>query len=210
MAFAASGADPNKVLHVAFLAPETGFDPQAASDLYSNYVNREIFDPLYKYDYLARPYKIVPNTAAALPDISGDGLTWTIKLRPGIYFSDDPSFKGSKRELTAADYVYAFKRLIDPRIRSNNVQIFDDRLVGAKEAIAAAIKPASSITMRRSTEHRPSIATLSGSSSIFLPTTFLRISPVPRAPRWRAKWSARTVMPTDGSWTIRSAPVLTC
>ena len=138
MAFAASGADPNKVLHVAFGAPETGFDPQAASDLYSNYVNREIFDPLYKYDYLARPYKIVPNIAAALPDISADGLTWTIKLRPGIYFSDDPAFKASKRELTAADYVYAFKRLIDPKLRSSNVQIFDDRLVGAKEAIAAA------------------------------------------------------------------------
>jgi len=140
MSFAASGADPNKVLHVAFVAPETGFDPQAASDLYSNYVNREIFDPLYKYDYLARPYKIVPNTAAALPDISADGLTWTIKVRPGIYFSDDPAFKGSKRELTAADYVYAWKRLIDPKLRSINVQIFDDRLVGAKDAIAAAIK----------------------------------------------------------------------
>ena len=138
--FAARGADPNKVLRVAFVAPETGFDPQAASDLYSNYVNREIFDPLYKYDYLARPYKVVPNTAAALPDISADGLTWTIKLRPGTYFSDDPAFKGSKRELTAADYVYAWKRLIDPKLRSNNVQIFDDRLVGAKEAIAAAIK----------------------------------------------------------------------
>jgi hypothetical protein len=39
MSFAASGADPNKVLHVALVAPETGFDPQAASDLYSNYVD---------------------------------------------------------------------------------------------------------------------------------------------------------------------------
>ena len=57
-----------------------------------------------------------------------------------IYFSDDPAFKGSKRELTAADYVYAWKRLIDPKLRSNNVQIFDDRLVGAKDAIGAAIK----------------------------------------------------------------------
>ena len=74
ISFAASGADPNKVLHVALVAPETGFDPQAASDLYSNYVNREIFDPLYKYDYLARPYKVIANTAAALPDISADDL----------------------------------------------------------------------------------------------------------------------------------------
>ena len=33
-----------------------------------------IFDPLYKYDYLARPFKLVPNTAAALPEISADRL----------------------------------------------------------------------------------------------------------------------------------------
>ena len=136
----ALAADMSKVLHVAFVAPENGFDPQASNDLYSNYVNREIFDALYRYDFLARPYKVVPNTAASLPQISGDGLTWTIKLKPGIYFSDDPAFKGKKRELTAADYVYSFKRLIDPALRSNNAQILDDRLVGAKEAIAAARK----------------------------------------------------------------------
>ena len=135
-----AAADLAKVLHVAFVAPETGFDPQASSDLYSNYVNREIFDPLYKYDYLARPFKIIPNTAAALPEIAPDGLTWTIKVKPGIYFADDPAFKGRKRELTAADYVYSWKRLLDPKLRSNNVQILDDRLVGAQQAIAAARK----------------------------------------------------------------------
>ena len=135
---AAPAADMAKVLHVAFVAPENGFDPQASSDLYSNYVNRVMFDPLYKYDHLARPYKIVPNTASALPDISADGLTWTIRIRPGIYFSDDPAFKGKKRELVAEDYVYSFKRLIDPKLRSNNAQILDDRLVGAKAAIDAA------------------------------------------------------------------------
>jgi ABC-type transport system substrate-binding protein len=136
----ASAADMQKVLHVAFVAPENGFDPQATSDLYSNYVNRQMFDPLYKYDYLARPYKVIPNTAAALPEISTDGMTWTIRIKKGIYFSDDPAFGGRKRELTADDYVYSFKRLIDPRLRSNNAQILDDRLVGAKAMIDAAKK----------------------------------------------------------------------
>ena len=42
--FCARAADPRKVLHVAFVAPENGFDPQTTADLYSNYVNREIFD----------------------------------------------------------------------------------------------------------------------------------------------------------------------
>jgi ABC-type transport system substrate-binding protein len=136
----ACAANVSKVLRVAINAPENGFDPQASSDLYSNYVNREIFDALYRYDFLARPYKVVPNTAVALPQISADGLTWTIKIKPGIYFTDDPVFKGKKRELTAADYVYSFKRLIDPKLRSSNSQILDNRLVGAKEAIEKARK----------------------------------------------------------------------
>jgi ABC-type transport system substrate-binding protein len=136
----APAADMNKVLRVAINAPENGFDPQASNDLYSNYVNREIFDSLYRYDLLARPYKVIPNTAVALPEFSPDGKTWTIRIRPGIYFYDDPAFKGKKRELTAADYVYSFKRLIDPKLRSNNAQILDDRLIGAKEAIEKARK----------------------------------------------------------------------
>jgi oligopeptide transport system substrate-binding protein len=134
LALAPEGAlaqpDPGKVLKVAFLQPETGFDPQASSDVYSNYVNRVLFDPLFRYDYVSRPYRIVPNTAAALPEISKDGLTWTIKVKPGTYFGDDPAFKGRKRELTAADYVFAWKRTLDPRTRSPQLELFDGKLAG--------------------------------------------------------------------------------
>ena len=134
----AHAADPSKVLRVAFPVAETGFDPQAVSDLYSNYVNRSIFDPLYKYDHLARPYRIVPNTAAALPEISPDGLVWTIRLKPGTYFSEDAAFKGQRRELVAADYLYSWKRVIDPKMRSPQLQVFDGLFVGADEAVARA------------------------------------------------------------------------
>jgi ABC-type transport system substrate-binding protein len=130
--------DPNKVLHVSFPIAETGMDPQAGGDAYSNYVNRAIFDPLYKYDYLARPYKLVPNTAAALPDISPDGLTWTIRVKPGIYFADDPAFKGKRRELTAYDYVFSIKRILDPRTRSNALTLVQGRFVGGDAAVAKA------------------------------------------------------------------------
>jgi len=135
---AAAQADPAKVLHVAFPAAETGFDPQASNDIYSNYVNRAIFDAPYNYDYLARPLQVVPNTATALPEISADGLTWTLRIKPGVYFTDDPAFKGKKRELTAADYIYSWKRVIDPKVRSPNLQVFDDMFAGSDEAVAKA------------------------------------------------------------------------
>ena len=130
--------DPNKVLKVAFLIAETGFDPQVSSDVYSNYVNRVLFDPLYSYDYVSRPYRIVPNTAAAMPEISKDGLTWTIKVKPGTHFIDDPAFKGKKRELTAADYIYSWKRTLDPKMRSPQLELFDDKLVGMEALLAKA------------------------------------------------------------------------
>jgi len=131
-------ADLSKTLHIGFISAETGFDPQALSDLYSAAVSRVIFDPLYRYDYLARPFKIIPNTAAALPEISADGKTWTIRVKPGIYFSDDPAFKGKKRELVAADYVYSWKRLIDPKVRAPNIEIVHDRFAGDLEFTKAA------------------------------------------------------------------------
>ncbi len=138
LAAPAGAADPDKVLRVSFPSAETGFDPQAAGDIYSNHVNRAIFDPPYTYDYLARPHRIVPNTAAALPEISADGMTWTIRLQPGIHFAADPAFKGQRRELTAADYVYSWKRVLDPRTRSPSLQQFDGKFVGAAELVAKA------------------------------------------------------------------------
>ena len=130
--------DPNKVLRVAFRTAETGFDPHVATDLYSNYVNRAIFDPLLRYDYLSRPHTIVPNTAAALPQGSADGKSWTIKVKPGIFFADDPAFKGKKREITAADYAYSWKRILDPKMRSPHLDAFDGKIAGMDAVIAKA------------------------------------------------------------------------
>jgi ABC-type transport system substrate-binding protein len=130
-------ADPDKVLRMALRAAETGFDPHITSDLYSGYVNRAIFEPLYRYDYLARPHRIVPNTAAAMPETK-DGIHWTIKVKPGIYFAEDPAFKGKRRELTAADYAYSWKRTLDPRLRSPHLDVFDGKFAGMDKVLAQA------------------------------------------------------------------------
>jgi len=131
-------ADPAKTLHVMFPIAETGFDPQATSDYYSSHVERAIFDPLYEFDYLARPYKIIPNTAVAMPEISADGRVWKIRVRPGIYFNDDPAFKGKKRELVAEDYVYAMKRLLDPKVRAPMLWFLDGKIDGSDGVVAKA------------------------------------------------------------------------
>ncbi len=129
-ASASNPADPNKILHTVFTAQETGFDPAVASDLYSSQVIRSIYEPLFTYDYLARPLQLVPETAAAMPDISADGRTYTITIKKGIYFANDPAFGGRHRELTVADYIYALKRLVDPNVRSSWGWLLQGKIVG--------------------------------------------------------------------------------
>src|SRR5207244_596372 len=118
LALPALAADPGKVIRHAFPAAETGFDPAGAQDLYSAQIEQVIFETLLSYDYLARPAKLVPLTAEALPQVTDDGKTYTLKIRKGIYFTPDPAFNGKKRELVAEDFVYTLKRLIDPKLRS--------------------------------------------------------------------------------------------
>ncbi len=135
-------ADGKKVLRWAFPIAETGFDPAQISDLYSNYVISNIIEAPLQYDYLARPTILRPRTAAALPEISADFRTFTVRIRPGIYFQDDPAFKGAKRELVAADYVYQLKRVADPRWKSPSWgSLESSKIVGLEELRKQASAP---------------------------------------------------------------------
>jgi ABC-type transport system substrate-binding protein len=127
----AARAQEPKVLRYAFEVAETSFDPAKIQDLYSRSVTPHIFEAPYKFDHLARPVKIKPLTADGMPRHSDDFRTWTIRIKPGIFFADDPAFKGRKRELVAQDYVYVFKRCADPANKSPNWQGLDqEKLVG--------------------------------------------------------------------------------
>ena len=110
-----------KVLRMFLSTSETGLDPAVASDNASLSLLENLFDPLLRYDYLARPAQLRPNTASAMPEVSADGLSYTFRIRPGIHFTPDPAFKGQGnkgREMTAQDYVYSIGRLRDPATRS--------------------------------------------------------------------------------------------
>jgi ABC-type transport system substrate-binding protein len=137
-AFAA--ADPSKVLRTVFPAAETGFDPAASRDIYSNSVNRSMFDGLFTFDYLARPAKVMPQAADGMPEVLDGGKTWLIRLKKGIYFADDPAFGGKKRELVMADFVYSWKRLYDPKIVSPHSWVLAGRIVGLDQLAAQAAK----------------------------------------------------------------------
>ena len=137
----AAGGAGEKILRYAFQVAETGFDPAQISDIYSRICTAHIFDSLLTYDYLARPFKLKPLVAEAMPEVSEDFRTFTFKVRPGIFFTDDPAFKGRPRELVAEDFVYAFKRTYDPKLKSPGMSSLENEgIVGLRELNAEAVK----------------------------------------------------------------------
>jgi ABC-type transport system substrate-binding protein len=133
----------DRTLRVAFPSPETGFDPAQVQDQYSAQINAHIFDAPLRWDYMARPARLVPNTTVGLPEVSSDFRTFTLRIRPGIWFQDDPVFRGQRRELVAEDYAYSIKRVFDPRWKSQMLfELEPAKILGLDEARQRALKGA--------------------------------------------------------------------
>ena len=133
-------ATEKKTVRMAFRAAETGFDPQRIEDRYSVGIIENIFESLLTYDWLARPVKLAPQVVEAVPQPEEGSTRFTFRIKPGIYFADDPAFKGKRRELVAKDMEYAIKRFRDPANRSPYSWLFEDRIVGLDEFVDAAKK----------------------------------------------------------------------
>jgi len=134
-------ADENdNTLNVVLIEQVKGLDPMAANDQYSGMVVENIYERLYHYHYLKRPFTLEPMLAEAMPEVTDNGLTVTIKLKKGVKFQDNACFPGGKgRELVADDFIYSFRRLADPRNVSEGFWILDGKIRGLN-AWAAAVK----------------------------------------------------------------------
>lgn len=137
---AADNADTSglKIYRHSMDGSPTTLDPAQSSTVYTSFVVKNVFDTLYAYKYLARPYELKPNLAVAMPDVSGDGLTYTIRIKEGVEFADDAAFPDGKgREVTAADFVYSIERSFDPATLSQSEWIWQGRIEGLDEWKAA-------------------------------------------------------------------------
>ncbi len=103
--------------------PPKDLDPQYTYSSFEITLLKHTYESLFDYDYIARPLKILPSLATSVPtpvkkyDEAGklQSVTYSINLRKGVEFVDDPCFEDGKgREMTSADFDFAFKRVADP------------------------------------------------------------------------------------------------
>ena len=113
-----------------------GFDPAHAGDQASIQAAGKIYEGLLQYSYWDRPYRVEPLLAAALPEVSADGLVWRFTLRPGMFFADDPCFAatgGKGREVVAEDVAYSIRRIADVKVGSGGYWVFRGKIAGLDE-----------------------------------------------------------------------------
>lgn len=121
-------------INLALSGKIKSLDPLSLRDVTGATVAYNMFEQLYQYHYLKRPYEAVPLLADGMPQISEDKLTYTIKIKKGVLFQDDKCFAGGKgRELSAQDFVYGIKRIADIKNLSENWASFDDKIKGLDE-----------------------------------------------------------------------------
>ena len=135
---------PGEMVFYGETARIRGFDPIRAGDVASALAASKVFEGLLQYAYLDRPYRVEPLLAEALPKVSRDGLTYTFRIRQGVFFQDDPCFGatgGKGRELVAEDFVYSMKRIADLKNGSSGYWAFNERIAGLDEWRAASGGP---------------------------------------------------------------------
>ena len=122
------------ILHVGLRLLPKSFDPPSVEEEGSGKVAANVYEGLLTYHPFARPYTLIPSLAEDLPEVSEDRLTYTFHLKKGIIFQDDPSFPDGKgREVTAEDFLFAFKRFAHPSTPTKGWWLFDDKVVGLNE-----------------------------------------------------------------------------
>ncbi len=124
------------------------FDPATIESRPEILVSMALFDPLITFDDSGQ---VVP-VAAQSWEMSKDGLTYTFRLRPGMQWSDG-------RPVTAADYEYAWKRVLDPDTASDYASAFypikgalDFNKGKTKDRDTVAVKAVDTLTLRATLE----------------------------------------------------------
>lgn len=174
----AQGAEQSNTLYTAFSQRSPKYlDPASSYSTDETPFTYSIYEPLYGYEYLVRPYKLAPRAAVAVAqpfylDKAGQRLpeqapgasiavsVYDIHIKPGILFAPHPAFarepsgqyrywplpagalehrfsigdfkETGTRELTADDYVYAFRRLASPRVVSPIYAVMAEHIVGMR------------------------------------------------------------------------------
>lgn len=130
--------DAGNTLNVGVGSDIPNIDPANSYDTVSSTIVYQVYEQLYEYEYLKRPYTLKPLLAEAMPTIENKGLRYIIKIKKNVLYHEDACFKGTPRTLTAKDFVTQIKRLAFAGSKSNGWWLFENKVKGLDKFRAEA------------------------------------------------------------------------
>ena len=113
-------------------------DPAEAASSYAIRGIQLAYEPLLEYDYTARPYRLIPCLAEALPVIQDNGRVLIFKINPEARFMPHECFgrdsdgRPRGRSVTAADVIYSLMRIADKKNASPGSWVVTDTILGMR------------------------------------------------------------------------------
>lgn len=108
-------------------------DPANSYDNVSGTIMYQVYEQLYEYHYLNRPYELKPLLAEEMPKIEDGGKRYIIRIKKNIRYHDDPAFKGKTRFVKAEDFITSIKRLVFKPLNSTGSWLVEDLVVGIED-----------------------------------------------------------------------------
>lgn len=100
----------------------SSLDPAFAKDLSNIWACNQLFNGLVQ---LNDKLEVIPSIAKRW-EISNDGRKYTFTLRNDVYFHNNSVFRnGIGRKVDAYDFLFSFKRLVDPKVASPGLWVFN-------------------------------------------------------------------------------------
>lgn len=187
-----TGTDSDKVLKLCLASEPDHLDPALNSSVDGACLASNTFVGLYTND---KDGKVIPALADGDPQISDDGLTYTVTLKDGLKWSDGSA-------LTAKDFEYSWKRAANPTTASDYAYLYD-----------LFAKDGDDINVKASDDGKTLTWTLSAPCPYMMSLlAFPVFMPVPQAAveaasDWESNpgsWASEAGFVTDGAYTLKT------
>jgi len=136
-----------KIYYTSFMEQPKTLDPAKSYSSNEYQFIGQVYEPLLQYDYLTRPYQLIPLTATEMPEVhyfdkSGKEISnpmtgrvaksvYTIHIKPEIFYQPHPAFAKNQQ----GEFIY--NQLSPDFLEENDIdQISDFKYTGTRELTA--------------------------------------------------------------------------
>jgi oligopeptide transport system substrate-binding protein len=168
-------------------------DPNLATD-FAIYVNAQLFQPLARTD---KDGNLVLLQAKSI-ELASDGRTWKIALNPDYKWSNG-------QPITAADWVYSWKRILDPKVGSEAASFLSD-VENAMDYNKGTITDAEKVGIKATGEFTFEVVTALPAPQFRAKLALPYLTPVPQAvvKEFGEKWVLPEHMLSNGPYKLTS------